>query len=305
MNMEPETKFTNSARYKCLEYLKKSTVDLSLSYCGIEECDPGHFYGPTSRTEYLLHYIIDGKGTYQVNNKTYQMEQHQLFLICPGVTSYYVADMEEPWKYLWVAFSGIKAKTYLDWANLDENHLICQFNEPNVLIKYIQGILNARELTYANELKREGNLLLFLSALIKSQHGTGLAGAVHDYPYQVYVNHAVEFIEHNYQKGIRVNDIANYIGINRSYLTNIFRKSLNKSVQEYLVNYRLDKAATLLRTTNMPVGDIAKEVGYEDSLAFSKIFKHFKNSSPTVYRTSKENIENSSQRIENNLLDAK
>lgn len=301
--MKIQTKFTNSARYKCLEYLQKNTVDLSLCYCGIEECDSNHFYGPIARSEYLLHYIIEGKGTFQVNDKTYHLGKHQIFLICPGVTTYYVADQNEPWKYIWIAFNGIKAKTYLEWAHLDQEHLIGEFHKPDLLLEYIQGILNARELTYANDLKREGNLLMFLSALIQSQHESTSDVNAHDYPYQVYVDHALEFIEHNYEKGIKVNDIANYIGINRSYLANIFKKSLNVSVQEYLVNYRLDKAATMLRTTNLPIGNIAKAVGYDDSLTFSKVFKSFKNISPSSYRDSEDSIENSEQRIENNLLE--
>lgn len=69
--MEP--KFTNSARYKCLEYLKKHSVDLYLCYCGMEECDPGHPYGPTARSEFLIHYILDGKGIFQADGKTYQL----------------------------------------------------------------------------------------------------------------------------------------------------------------------------------------------------------------------------------------
>lgn len=297
-----KTKFTNSARYKCLEYLQKSTVDLSLCYCGIEDCDPNHFYGPTARTEYLIHYIIDGKGTFQVNDKTYHLSKNQLFLICPNVTTYYVADKDEPWNYIWIAFNGIKAKTYLEWAHLDENNLICDFNNPDMLLSYIQGIINARELTYANDLKREGYLYMFLSALIQSQHESDDNQDVHDYSYEVYVNHALEFVEHNYKKGIKVNDIAKYIGINRSYLTYVFKKSLNVSVQDYLVNYRLDKAAELLKTTNLSIGNISKAVGYDDSLTFSKIFKRFKSISPSDYRKSKNDIENSLHRLENNLL---
>lgn len=305
--MERKTKFTDSARYKCLEYLQKRTVDLYLSYCGIEECDPGHFYGPTTRTEYLIHYIIKGKGTYEVNDKTYHLKSHQMFLICPGVTTYYVADINDPWQYIWIGFNGIRAKTYLEWANLDEDHLICDYDKPEILFGYVKEILNARELTYANELKREGSLLMFLSEIIKSQHEKCLPGNVHDYPYQVYVDHALEFIEHNYSKGIRVSDIATYIGINRSYLTSIFKKSLNVSVQEYLVNYRLNKAAAMLKNTDIPIGNIARSVGYDDSLTFSKIFKSFKHVSPSAYRLIKDDasIENSNKRIENNLLSKK
>jgi AraC family transcriptional regulator of arabinose operon len=297
-----KAKFTNSARYTCLEHLRKSTVDLSLCYCGIEDCDPNHFYGPTTRTEYLIHYIIDGKGTFQVNDQTYHLSKNQLFLICPDVTTYYVADKNEPWKYIWIAFSGIKAKTYLEWAHLDENNLICEFNKPDLLLSYVQEIINARELTYANDLKREGYLYLLLSALIQSQHESNDDLNVHDYSYEVYVNHALEFIEHNFDKGIKVNDIANYIGINRSYLSYVFKKALDVSVQDYLVNYRLDKAAELLKTTSLSIGNISKVVGYDDSLTFSKMFKRFKKISPSEYRNSKDNIENSSQRLENNLL---
>lgn len=300
--MDAKTKFTDSARYKCLEYLQKYNYDLSLCYCGIEECDPGHFYGPTSRTEYLLHYIIDGKGTYQINGETYQLNKHQLFLICPGVTTYYVADMQEPWKYLWIAFNGVKAKTYLEWAHLDQAHPICQFEKPESLIKCVQGILDARELTCANELMRAGYLMHFLSELIQVQSQANPTGDEHDYPYQVYVNHALEFIEHNYQKGIRVNNIADYIGINRSYLTNIFKKSLDISVQEYLINYRMENATKLLRTTKLTISEISKAVGYDDSLTFSKVFKHIKGISPTEYRATADNIVNSTQRLENNLL---
>lgn len=300
--INPKAKFTDSARYKCLENLEKRTVDLSLCYCGIEDCDPDHYYGPTDRTEYLLHYIMSGKGTYQVGGHTYHLGSHQLFLIWPGVKTYYVADHDDPWRYIWVAFNGIKAKTYLEWAHLSQDELVCEYDDADLLFHYVQELLNARELTYPNELKRQGILLLFLSALIESRHWQNSDRPVYDYSAQVYVDHALEFIEHNYMRGIRVSDIAQYIGINRSYLTSIFKKSLGSSVQEYLVNYRLDKAATLLRTTSEMIGNIAEEVGYADSLTFSKVFKSIKGKSPSEYRTSPEALEKASERHENNRL---
>ena len=295
---EQNPKFTNSARYKCLEYLKKQTFDLYLCYCGIEECDPGHLYGPTERSEYLLHYILEGKGKYYIGDKVYELGPHQAFLICPGVTTYYEADTEDPWSYLWVGFNGVKAKTYLEYLDLDDNHLIGEFPYPDLLLEQVQNILNARELTYANELKREGYLFLFFSTLIQYQHDKLSVSSGHDYPHQVYVEHALEFIEHNYNKNIKVNDIASYIGINRSYLANSFKKTMNMSPQEYLVNYRLDKASLLLRTTSLPINEIASSVGYEDPLAFSKTFKHFKGISPKLYRFSTDTIQLSSKKHE-------
>ena len=51
--MQP-TKFTYTAPYRCLEHLRKNSVDLYLCYCGMEKCEPSHCYGPHIRNEYLI-----------------------------------------------------------------------------------------------------------------------------------------------------------------------------------------------------------------------------------------------------------
>lgn len=294
-----KTKYTNSARYKCLEYLKKQSVDLYLSYCGMEECDPGHSYGPIKRSEYLLHYILKGKGTYIVDGQTYHLGKHDAFIIYPDETTYYEADVDDPWTYIWIGFDGIKASICLNYANLNKENRVCSFDCEPILLDCINGMLSASQLTYANDLKREAFLFLFLSTLIHEKHDPSTkAEEVHDYPIHVYVEHALEFIAHNYEKNIKVNDIANYIGINRSYLTNIFKKSLNVSPQEYLVNYRLNKACSLLKTTNLPVSTIASQVGYDDPLTFSKVFKNFHEVSPSTYRNQLEEVIQSSHKGE-------
>ena len=294
--MEP--KYTNSARYKCLEYLKKQSLDLYLCYCGMEECDPGHAYGPTTRTEYLLHYILSGKGMYEADGKRYHLKKHDAFIIFPDEYTFYKADDQDPWTYIWIGFGGIKAETSLSYASLSKENRTCRFDCENILVKCIKGMLGASKLTYANDLKRESYLLMFLSSLINEKHGTNGHHSIHDYPFQVYVEHALEFIEHNYEKDIKVSDIANYIGIDRSYLTNIFKKSMNTSPQQYLVNYRLDKACGLLKTTSLPVNLVAAKVGYDNPLSFSKVFKLFYNMSPTAYREKEEVLVYSSKKGE-------
>lgn len=283
---EKSAQFTNFARYKCLEYLKRNGVDLYLCYCGIEECDPAHHYGPIERSEFLLHYILDGKGTYTVDGKTWHLGKHQLFLICPDTTTYYEADKDEPWTYLWIGFNGLKAKSYLSYANLDENSLIGEYHESQTLVTYLQSMLDSSKLTYENELKREGYLFLFLSALVGS-HGKS-ASSSYDYSYRIYVEHAIEFIEHNLAKNIKVSDLADYIGINRSYLTFCFQKAVSMSPQQYLIQYRIDTAKRLLKSTTLSIGAIAAQVGYEDALAFSKIFRQVCGTNPKAYRLDSE-----------------
>jgi AraC family transcriptional regulator of arabinose operon len=285
-----EVKYTNSARYKCLEHLKKGSLDLYLCYCGSENCDSGHFYGPQVRTEYLIHIVLSGKGIYQVGNKTYEIGPNMAFLIYPGVTTYYEACKDDPWTYIWVGFNGIKAAAALKYAQLSNDNPVINIKNTDPFVNYINGMLNSSQLTFGNDLAREGFLYLFISALVQDKQSQVSIEEVHDYSYQVYVEHSLEYIEHNYNKNIKVQGIADYIGINRSYLTNCFKSILNISPQEYILNYRMNQASTLLKNTNLPINEIANKVGYDDALNFSKCFKKVIGDSPTDFRNSTENL---------------
>lgn len=288
--MLPEVKYTNSARYKCLEFLKKGFMDLYLCYCGSEICNSGHFYGPEVRSEYLIHIILSGKGIYQVGNKTYQIGPNMAFLIYPGVTTYYEACKEDPWTYIWVGFNGIKAEASLKYAHFSNENPVVNIKNTEPFVKYVNGILDSSQLTYSNDLAREGFLYLFISTLIQDRQDHEQTEEVHDYSYQVYVEHTLEYIEHHYTENIKVQAIADYIGINRSYLTNCFKNVLNISPQEYILKYRLNQARSLLKSSNLPINEIAYMVGYDDALNFSKCFKKLYGINPTSFRNSTENL---------------
>ena len=97
-----------------------------------------------------------------------------------------------------------------------------------------------------------------------------------------------KFIQNNYHNSIRVTDIADYICLNRSYLTSIFQSNLNMSPQKFLMKFRITKAAELLYNTDLPIANIAYSCGYSDPLAFSKTFKKIKGVSPKQYRDTKK-----------------
>ncbi|MDO4274404.1 MAG: AraC family transcriptional regulator [Eubacteriales bacterium] len=286
--MESKVKYTDSARYKCLEYLKQHSVELYLVYCGQEICDCGHSYGPAARQEYLLHYVVSGKGEFQAGGSTYQLESHDAFLIFPNENTYYQADSKEPWTYIWIAFNGSKALECLHYAGFSTEKRVNRFSCEATLIECVNELLDAHQLTYANDLLRQSGLMRFLAAVINEEQARSQSPAVNEYSQQVYVDHALDYITHNYQKNIKVSDIADYIGINRSYLTKSFKKVLQISPQEYLQNFRMNKAAYLLKATNLPINMIAGKVGYGDALVFSKVFKNKYSVSPKIYRDSSE-----------------
>lgn len=277
--------YNESYKHKYLEIKEKNSLDLYLGYCGMEKCLPSHSYGPAVRNNYLIHYIIDGEGTYYVNGQSYRLRKNQGFLICPNTLTYYKASKDNPWTYMWISFNGIKAKKYLHYSNLNENNLIFEYTEDDSLEVYINRMLELNKMSYSNELEIQGLLYLFLSklAITKDERSLKKNNNMSDF----YVEKAVEFIQHNYlNPSLKVTDVANFIGLNRSYLTHIFKKSLELSPKEFLLNYRINEASSLLQNTNLSIGTISKSVGYTDQLAFSKVFKKIKGISPKAYRDS-------------------
>lgn len=104
-------------------------LDLMPYQYGWEQCAPLHSFGPSVRNHYLFHYIISGKGTLishatDGNAHEYELGAGQGFLICPGQINYYAADGDDPWKYAWMEFDGMRAADALWSAGLEQDQPI-------------------------------------------------------------------------------------------------------------------------------------------------------------------------------------
>lgn len=77
----------------------KELVSLSVYNVGYQLCDAGYQWGPGIRDHYLIHYVISGKGTYEVNNETHSLSAGDAFLVYPNTEIIYRADTKTPWEY--------------------------------------------------------------------------------------------------------------------------------------------------------------------------------------------------------------
>ena len=81
--------------------------------------------------------------------------------------------------------------------------------------------------------------------------------------------------------------MAHYIGLDRKYISKLFKDSVGVTIQDYLVNYRMNKAKEMMKERTLSIGDISRSVGYDNPLIFSKMFKKTNGVSPSDYRRSK------------------
>ena len=134
----------------------------------------------------------------------------------------------------------------------------------------------------ASTLNLIGHLCLFLDALIQSSvtRQEVWGARLQDF----YIQEAVTFMEHNYQRELTVEEVADVCKLNRSYFSKLFKESMGCPPQEFLIRLRLSKAAEQMKSGKAPIGEIVAACGYPNQLHFSRAFKKRYGVSPREWR---------------------
>lgn len=130
-----------------------------------------------------------------------------------------------------------------------------------------------------------GNLYQMFSVLIDTHDHQPISKS------EQYLAQAVGYIQHNYSfSTLKVSDIASYVGIDRTYLYRLFQESFQLSVQNFILNFRLGKAKSMLKYSDHSVGLIASSCGFENQSYFSTIFKRRYGVTPLGYRKNSHSL---------------
>jgi AraC-like DNA-binding protein len=81
-----------------------------------------------------------------------------------------------------------------------------------------------------------------------------------------------------------ISDLAHQVNLSISRLSHLFKAETGLSLGEFLANERLERAANLLRDTEMRVKEITFNIGYSREPSFNRAFKKKFNRSPLSYR---------------------
>lgn len=264
-----------------LQLLEPKFKEFYLSYCGYAKCESLHTVGPRCRPHYLIHYILEGKGIYQVGDKKYKLSKGQGFLIEPETLTFYQADKDDPWAYVWIGIGGTKAKDFIHDIGLNSEQLTFQCPYGEELRQIVLSMLKNTEPTISCQYFLQGRLYDFFSVLLREPIVEGRQEHSQE---NHYIQEAVTFIRNHYSSGIGVSDIAAHLNVNRSYLYTLFKEHLRMTPKEFLVAFRISRAKEMLSLTDFSIEHIAHSCGYRDVLVFSKAFKAQIGETPSVFR---------------------
>lgn len=232
-------------------------------FLGEHRCPGGYTFGPAVRMYWLLHFVISGKGKYYVGDREFTLVPGEAFLIKPNEITTYQADNEDPWHYIYIAFD----------ANIKHLNTLPYIIRNDSITEIMTGINNSED--YNNEMSAISKIWDIIGCLC------GDSLIEEDVSYSA---KAIDFIKKHYMEDISVQSIANNLGLDRSYFSNVFKYDTGKSPKQYLIAFRMAQAMELLYTEHYPLSTIAVSVGYSDIFTFSKAFKNYYGVPPQRFR---------------------
>ena len=270
-----------SNRIKEIENRRDFSKKIIISYgltpinpikCGRQSCASSYSYGPALREFWLLHFVISGKGVLVNQSGMHAAKKDEVFVIRPHEETTYIADVEDPWEYVWIGFSStLPIPQILKTQDV--------FSAP-----YLKPLFESAHKGIGDE---RGNTFgayeHYLCGIIWQIFGMLMYHSRRSIDtMDSYIRPAISIMNDYYSYRITVPDIAAQLHISKGYFSEIFKQQTGISPKKYLNGIRMERAAERLRR-GASVTDAAISSGFPDVFAFSRAFKQHYHCSPTEY----------------------
>ena len=219
-----------------------------------------------------------GRGVFRYKNSVYNLGAGESFLIEPHQANFYQADENDPWEYMWIVFQGNSAVDIIQHTYF-KNSPVLRSPRASVITETLENLFNFSASTSPQAfLKIYSGLFQLFSYFAAAGEADTVAVDVD------YIAAAKEFIHTHYQYPIQTQDVAGYLGLERSYFSHLFKLQIGIGPAEYLRKYRLKIAREMLLTTNLSITQVFYSAGFRDYYAFMKLFKRSMGITPLTYR---------------------
>lgn len=278
ISRRPEIGYDNNESFENYDHYTANGVELAVTECGYEACDPKHYWSGI-RGFHMLHVIKSGKGIIQIGKKHYTASAGDIFYLPPDQDVFYRADEQEPWEYRWVGFVGTRGIIALNATELPDK-IVVHVHDCEKMWEYMREIyLHASHRNELGEMKALAYTYLFLAEVLEQCSAETSANEAAS----MYVRQATEYIHEHYAEEISVDSLCQRMNISRSYLYKLFKRHYGESPSGYVTRFRLEKARELLSTQRHVVNEVSEMVGFSDHSYFTKRFRIVYGMTPREY----------------------
>lgn len=268
--------------------------------CGIDHVllPPKRQIGQHVQETWELAYVLKGSGVRTIGNTVESFDEGELLLIPPKIPHGWVFDPRQ------VDSNGNIENIAVVFSNPILRQCAATFPELRESVENILSFKDAiliegeRRIEITLLLKRMADdpetshplHLIHLLMLLGGEKGGKVVGR-----HQVFsradlrMNQLRTYLTCNFNRDIRLDDAAAHLGMNRSAFCVFLKKTIGKTFTEYLNGYRICKACETLQShPDMPISEVAYQMGFNTICYFNRIFLKHTGMSPNAYRKLKK-----------------
>lgn len=239
-------------------------------------CDKNYIVDRQNYDSFLVLYVQSGSGYVEQGGTTVALKSGSLvFLDCYRPHRYYT---KTGWEFYWIHFDGILAREYYEQATQNGIVLTPQnpYNAEHSLRKIFASF---HEKSKASEPVLSKRITDLLTELILASSASAVqsnqADALED---------ILAYISENAANPITVEELAGRANLSPFYFTRIFKKETGFTPHEYVIQVRVNMAKFYLKTTDLPLKEIAFRSGFNSECSFCTSFKKATGLTPGSYR---------------------
>lgn len=243
--------------------------------------DRSYFWDNRDRPPaFLFQYTLSGSGTLKTEGEAIKVDAGKgFFLQFPDEEIYYFDENnnEAPWEFLYIVIRGAGVMPYYQYY-------VKRFGKIASLSLSHPAILKLFDLHMLAKCGRIRNAFVagkeafdFLCLLCSGEEEVSKG-------YSSLIENAIVYMEQNFQKELALSSLAEYLGVSQSHFSREFLKETGESPVRFLAKLRLEKAISLLNTTDMHLEEISGVCGFSDCNYFSKVFRKYMKVSPGRFR---------------------
>ncbi len=257
------------------------------TFKGLNCIDAGYFeYTPGDKVEktskitklyYTMVVVVEGDGVLTFNDKMVNVKNGNVLFVPPCTGYSNNTGRENVYRYFWLSFEGEDIENYLSAKSFYvEGEPIASPSVDKVYLALTKFLLENNQETVTEE---KFNHLFFETLEYLTMRWTEKKNE------DDYIDKIILLINDNYENSsFNIKSISESMHLSHSWLCALFKKKMKVTMQQWLINVRLDKARELVVDSDISVSTIAFLCGFNDALYFSTSFKRAFGSSPTCYR---------------------
>lgn len=235
--------------------------------------------------DYYLIFITKGEGVLETKHQeTITVSEGDCFFLYPNEWHRYKPNLETGWEEYWMGFNGYYPKRLMNAGFFDKKAPLIHIGLNSELLLAFQALM---------ETTQKGSVGYHQIISARSLHILSLVHNAIAYKEESaddslqYISKAKFLLQEAVNREITMTHIAKQLAVSYSKFRKDFKQVTGFSPNQYHLDLRLSKAKELLSATNIPIGEIADQTGFDTLFYFSRIFKKKYSVSPKYYRAAR------------------